>query len=84
MGLQSLLYMHYILMGQIDTVGGTLLRWVKCKICIVITDLINYYENGSFFFDIIGRNEAFSDNRFQVSGVRFQAGYHFLLLTPDT
>ena len=30
-------------------------------------DLIIYYENSSFFLDIIGRSEAFSENRFQVS-----------------
>jgi hypothetical protein len=32
--------------------------------------------------DIIGRSKAFSENRFQVSGVRFQAGSHFF--TTDT
>jgi hypothetical protein len=32
--------------------------------------------------DIIGRIEAFSENGFQVSGVRFQAGSHFF--TTDT
>jgi hypothetical protein len=45
-------------------------------------DLIIYYENSSFFLDIIGRSEAFSENRFLVSGVRFQAGSHFF--TTDT
>ena len=49
---------------------------------LVNTDLIIYYENSSFFLDIIGRSEAFSENRFQVSGVRFQAGSHFF--TTDT
>jgi hypothetical protein len=43
---------------------------------LVFTDLIIYYENSSFFLDIIGCSEAFSENRFQVSGVRFQAGSH--------
>jgi hypothetical protein len=33
------------------------------------SDLIIYSENSSFFLDIIGRIEAFSENRFQVSGV---------------
>jgi hypothetical protein len=33
---------------------------------VVNTDLIIYYENSSFFLDIIGRSEAFSENRFQV------------------
>ena len=45
-------------------------------------DLVKYYENSSFFLDIIGRSMAFSENRFQVSGVRFQAGAHFS--TTDT
>jgi hypothetical protein len=48
----------------------------------VFTDLIIYYENRSFFLDIVGRSEAFSENRFQVSGVRFQASSHFF--TTDT
>jgi hypothetical protein len=30
------------------------------------SDLIIYYENSSYFLDIIGRSEAFSENRFQV------------------
>jgi hypothetical protein len=46
------------------------------------SDLIIYSENSSFFLDIIGRIEAFSENRFQVSGVRFQACSHFF--TTDT
>jgi hypothetical protein len=32
--------------------------------------------------DITERSEAFSEDRFQVSGVRFQAGSHFF--TTDT
>jgi hypothetical protein len=32
--------------------------------------------------DIIGRGEAFSEHRFQVSGVRFQTGSR--LFTTDT
>ena len=39
-------------------------------------------EKQVFFLDIIGRAEAFSKHRFQVSGVRFQAGSHFF--TTDT
>jgi hypothetical protein len=35
-----------------------------------------------FFLDIIGRSEAFSEHRFQVSGVRLQAGFRFF--TTDT
>ena len=35
-----------------------------------------------FFLDIIGHSEAFSEHRFQVSGVRFQAGSRFF--TTDT
>jgi hypothetical protein len=46
------------------------------------SDLKIYSENSSFFLDIIGRIEAFSENSFQVSGVRFQANSHFF--TTDT
>jgi len=41
------------------------------------SDLVFYYENSSFFLDIIGRDETFSEHGFQVSGVRFQAGFRF-------
>jgi len=39
-------------------------------------------EKWVFFLDIIGRGEAFSEHRFQVSG--FRPVLAFLLLTPDT
>jgi hypothetical protein len=39
-------------------------------------------EKQVFFLDIIGRGEAFSQHRIQVSGVRFQAGSRFF--TTDT
>ncbi|RLB76079.1 MAG: hypothetical protein DRH24_18485 [Deltaproteobacteria bacterium] len=42
----------------------------------------NMIEKQVFFLDIIGRGEAFSKHRFQVSGVRFQAGSRFF--TTDT
>jgi len=40
-------------------------------------DLVFYLENSSFFLDIIGRDETFSELGFQVSGVRCQAGFRF-------
>jgi len=39
-------------------------------------------EKQVFLLDIIGRGEAFSKHRFQVSGVRLALA--FSLLTPDT
>jgi len=42
----------------------------------------NMIEKQVFFLDITGRGEAFSKHRFQVSGVRFQAGSRFF--TNDT
>jgi hypothetical protein len=39
-------------------------------------------EKQVFFGDIAGHSEAFSEHRFQVSGVRFQAGSRFF--TTDT
>jgi hypothetical protein len=39
-------------------------------------------EKQVFFLDIIGRGEAFSEHRFQVSG--FRPVLAFLLLAPDT
>jgi len=42
----------------------------------------NMIEKKVFFWDIIGRGEAFSKHRFQVSG--FRLVFAFLLLTPET
>ncbi|RLB80195.1 MAG: hypothetical protein DRH24_11090 [Deltaproteobacteria bacterium] len=42
----------------------------------------NMIEKQVFFLDIIGRGEAFSKHRFQVSG--FRPALAFSLLTPDT
>ena len=38
----------------------------------------------ALFLDIIGRDRTFSEHGFQVSGVRFQAGFSIFTLTPDT
>ena len=42
----------------------------------------NMIEKQVFFLDIIGRGEAFSKHRFQVSGFRLALASS--LLTPDT
>jgi hypothetical protein len=49
--------------------------------CSANTDLVFYYENNAFF-DIIGRDETFSEHGCQVSG--FRLAFAFSLLTPET
>jgi hypothetical protein len=54
----------------------------RVGVITIIADFIKMIEKQVFFLDIIGRSEAFSEHRFQVSG--FRMALVFLLLTPDT
>ena len=62
---------HY-LQTQKDTISSTIHKFRSR----------NMIERQIFFLDIIGRGEAFSKHRFQVSG--FRLALAFSLLTPET